>query len=76
MLEFSITDEGYYRITESMLSFIDTKVKTVDYKPDLSEHRVNNEPWRKVDEPTLEWFNKYYRPKFDKAKTIKFEETS
>lgn len=68
MLDFSITDEGLYRVTEKIMGFCDTLIKTVDYKPDLSEKRCNNDPWGKVDEPTREWFEKYYRAKFDNIK--------
>jgi len=64
MLEFTKTADTYH-IRESIMGFCDTKVKTVDYKFDLSEKRVNNEPWRKTNQSDRDWFNKCYRSKFN-----------
>lgn len=66
MLGYSINKDGNYVITETIHSWNDTKISKVEYKRDLSEKRCENEPWRPVDKPTLEWFEKHYRKHFDK----------
>jgi len=63
MLEFS-TDDNHYIVTEKILGFSDTKVKTVKYKKDLSELQINNNPYRPVDQVTKDWFMKYYMKHF------------
>jgi hypothetical protein len=46
MLQFEKTTECY-RIIETIFAFEDTKTTIVEYKLDLTQKRVNNDPWRK-----------------------------
>ena len=64
MLEFKI-DEEHYIIVERIMSFTSTSTMVVTYKKDLGLKRINNEPWREVDEASKEWFEKYHRKHFD-----------
>ena len=67
MLSYSLTPEGDYLLTETRHSWTETVVTTVIYKKDLSMKKVHNDPWRKINEKDIEWFEKYYRKHFQKA---------
>ena len=64
MLEFNVV-EGNYRVTETMMSGLETRVLRFDYKPDLSEKRCLGEPWTPTVRAGREWFMKHHRPKFE-----------
>jgi hypothetical protein len=65
MLTFTQTDT-LYTVTETQMSFSDTRVMTIDYTKDLTKKRVNNEPFRGTLPADVRWFNNHYRKHFDK----------
>ena len=54
----------FYRVVQKIMGFTRTDIMTVDYKFDLSEKRVNAEPWSKTSQADIDWFNKYHKDKF------------
>ena len=64
-LTFEKTPTGDYLITETTVSDIGTKVKTVTYTAGLETKRVNDDPWRLTTQEDRDWFEKYYRNLFD-----------
>ena len=53
-----------YQVTERMLGFPRDCVKIVQYKADLSECRVNTDPWKPCTKLAVDWFEKNYRQHF------------
>lgn len=62
-LKIDRTAEGYIRVVENIMSFMDTKTNVVLYDMDKRQKKVNNNDWCKMDERTIDWVKKYYIPK-------------
>jgi len=63
-LEF-IETENSYLVVQKIMGFTSTDTMTVRYKKDLSMCRVNDDPWRQTYKNQVDWFEKYYRNKFN-----------
>lgn len=63
MLRFNETDNTY-QVIESIHGFNNTKNKVVEYKKDLSEKRVNSDPWIETNKNDIDWFHKHYYKHF------------
>ena len=64
MLKRDITEDGKFRITETTMSFNDAKITVVVYSADLMEVQINDDPVRKTDQASRDWFEKVHRGKF------------
>jgi len=63
MLEFTETNDCYV-VTQHIMGFRGTETTVCQYKKDLSERKINNEPWQATDKPTRKWFRKYHMKHF------------
>lgn len=64
MLTYDRDPKGNFVITETIMGFSKTETKRVTYDINLNWKQVNNDPKLPLDEPSLEWFYKYYIPAF------------
>jgi hypothetical protein len=65
MLKF-IKDPDYFIIEETIIHGPGTSyTNVIYYTKDIHKKRINDDPWRKTTMADREWFNKYYRPKFE-----------
>ena len=64
MLSFSKNDTGNFVVTQRTMSFTRTDVMTVEYTADLTQKRVNAEPFRPTNPADKAWFNKHHRKHF------------
>jgi hypothetical protein len=67
MLAFK-EENDLYVITESIMGFSSTSVKTVTYTKDLSRVKVNDEPWRDTYPAQRDWFNNHHLKHFVEPK--------
>jgi len=67
-LEFYSEPSGDFLIVEKIMSFTDTQVKSVRYNSELTQIRVNDDPWRDLTPESKAWFERHYRDKFDAIK--------
>lgn len=56
-------DEDFV-VTQTTHCFDGTSKMVVRYKKDLSQIKVHNDPWRDTNPAQVQWFEKYYGPKF------------
>ncbi len=63
LLQHEKTDDSF-KITQTILDFSGSKVYTLEFKFDLSEVKENDGPWEKTTQDDREWFEKYWREKF------------
>jgi len=66
MLSFKINEAGNFVVIQRIMGFCSTDTMTVEYTADLTQKRVNVEPWRPTSESDRKWFEDYYRAKFEK----------
>lgn len=67
MLEFERTKEGYVKVTEKLITWNKTEIKTVLYDMENKRSKVNNDPWYNMTESSINWVNKYYVPKLKES---------
>lgn len=67
MLKYHIDEDGNYVVTETRMSWTDTRTLNVRYSPDLKRKQVGTDPWRDTTERDAEWFRKYYLPKYKRS---------
>lgn len=65
MLKFT-KGYGFYVIEEPVISpLVGDHSHYVWYTDDLKYKKIDNDPWRKMTVSDMDWFNKYYRHKFE-----------
>ena len=64
-LSYHKTEGGNFAVTETIHGWTTTQTKLVEYTADLLLSRCNDEPFTPTTQGDRDWFNKYYRPKFN-----------
>ena len=62
-LKIDKTPEGYVRVIENIMSFMDIKSNIILYDMNKRQKKVNDNDWCEMDLNTVDWVIKYYLPK-------------